>query len=135
MYLDRMIFSRLLVAILCFSFFQGHAQMGFSFDIKKPDQFDDRVLASEKSDSRKFTLPRRVTQNAFTHYNYFYNAKNKLTQILEDAKAMHFDDYTQLLSFYNYSLDETSQNKEQLDSVIYKASTGIVLHDLRNAWI
>ena len=43
--------------------------------------------------------------------------------------------YTELLSFYNYSLDETAANSEQLDSVIYKSTTGIVLHDLRNDWI
>ena len=95
----------------------------------------DRVLGSEKSESKKFTLPRRFTQNTFTHYNYFFNANNKLNQVLEEAKLVHVDDFTELLSFYNYSLDETSQNKEQLDSVIYKSTTGIVLHDLRNDWI
>ncbi len=121
--------------MLCFTFSQGHAQLGFSFDIKKPDQYDDRVLASEKSESKKFSLPRRFTQNNFTHYNYFFNANNKLNQVLEEAKLVHVDDFTELLSFYNYSLDETAANKEQLDSVIYKSTTGIVLHDLRNDWI
>src|SRR6187549_604723 len=135
MYLNRKIPSKLLLLILCFTFFQAHAQQGFSFDIKKPDKFDDRVLASEKSESKKFTLPKRFTSNTFTHYNYFFNANNKLNEVLEIAKAAHFDEYTELLSFYNYSLDETAANKEQLDSVIYKSTTGIVLHDLRNDWI
>ena len=135
MYLNRKIYSTAALFILCFTFSQGHAQLGFSFDIKKPEQYDDRVLGSEKSESKKFTLPRRFTQNTFTHYNYFFNANNKLNQVLEEAKLVHVDDFTELLSFYNYSLDETSQNKEQLDSVIYKSTTGIVLHDLRNDWI
>src|SRR6187549_1141874 len=135
MYLNRKIPSKLLLLILCFTFFQAHAQQGFSFDIKKPDKFDDRVLASEKSESKKFTLPKRFTSNTFTHYNYFFNANNKLNEVLEIAKAAHFDEYTELLSFYNYSLDETAANKEQLDSVIYKSTTGIVLHDLRNDWV
>ncbi len=135
MYLNRKIYSTGLLLILCFTFSQGHAQLGFSFDIKKPEQFDDRVLGSEKSEAKKFTLPRRFTQNTFTHYNYFFNANNKLNQVLEEAKLVHVDDYTELLSFYNYSLDETAANREQLDSVIYKSTTGIVLHDLRNDWI
>ena len=135
MYLNRKIYSKLLILILCFTFFQAHAQQGFSFDIKKPEKYDDRVLGSEKSEAKKFTLPKRFTQNTFTHYNYFFNANNKLNEVLAVAKLAHVDDYTELLSFYNYSLDETAANKEQLDSIIYKATTGIVLHDLRNDWV
>lgn len=135
MHLNKTFFSAALFTILCFTFIQGRSQTGFSFDIKKPEQYDDRVLGSEKSDSKKFTLPRRFLQNTFTHYNYVFNANNKLNQVLEDAKTQHIDDYTELLPFYNYSLDVTAQNKEELDSVIYKANTGIVLHDLRNDWI
>ena len=135
MYLNRKIYSIPLFLILCFTFFQAHSQQGFSFDIKKPEQFDDRVLASEKSESKKFPVTKRFTQNTFTHYNYFFNANNKLNEVLETAKAAHFDDFSQLLSFYNYTLDETAANKEQLDSIIYKSTTGIVLHDLRNDWI
>src|SRR5688572_653553 len=135
MYRSKNIHSTVVFVALCLSFLQGQAQLGFSFDLKKPEQFDDRQLASEKTESKKFTLPRRFTHNNFTHYNYFFNANNKLNLVLEEAKLVHVDDYTELLSFYNYSLDETAANKEQLDSIIYKSTTGIVLHDLRNDWI
>ena len=111
-----------------------HAQLGFSFDIPKPKQYEDRQLRSEKSEQKKFTLPRRFIQNTTTHYNFFFNANNKLNEIIERAKETHQDDYTQLLSFYNYDLDETAKDSTQLDSVIYKATSGIVLHDLRNDW-
>ncbi len=47
----------------------------------------------------------------------------------------HKDDFSQLLPFYNYSLDKTAGDKIELDSVIYKSNTGILTHDLRNAWI
>ena len=127
--------SAALLFFLCFSVLPGYTQQGFSFDIKKPQEYDDRVLGSEKSENKKFTLPRRFIQNNFTHYNYFFNANNKLNEVLEMAKLQHRDDYTELLSFYNYSLDVTAQNKTQLDSIIYKSNTGIVLHDLRNDWI
>ncbi len=135
MYLDRKFYHKLLLAILCFFYFQSHAQLGFSFDIKKPEEYDDRILGSEKSETKKFTLPRRLTQNAFTHYNYAFNAKNKLNLVLENAKAAHFDDYTELLPFYNYTLDQTASDSLELDSIIAKTTTGIVLHDLRNEWI
>jgi len=135
MHRSRNIYSTALFVFLCLTFSQGHAQTGFSFDIKKPEQYDDRVLGSEKSETKKFTLPRRFTQNNFTHYNYFFNANNKLNQVLEEAKLAHVDDYTELLSFYNYSLDVTAADSIQLDSILYKSTTGIVLHDLRNDWI
>src|SRR3989339_656724 len=50
-----------------------------------------------------------------------------------DAKNQHKEDYTQLLPFYNYSLNETA--KGQIDSVIYKCTAGVLLHDLRSDWV
>ncbi len=131
----KFILTSLLLLLFCQIGTPTWAQLGFSFDIKKPTQYDDRQLESEKSDSKKFTLPRRLAQNSFTHYNYFFNAQNKLNDVIEDAKKMHREDYTTLLPFYNYSLDVTAQNKTQLDSIIYKTTTGIVLHDLRSDWV
>lgn len=135
MQLTRNTLSPAIFFILCFTGLSGYAQLGFSFDIKKPRVYDDRVLGSEKSENKKFSLPRRFIHNTFTHHNYFFNANNKLNEILGLAKSQHIDDYTELLSFYNYSLDVTARNKTQLDSVIYKSTTGIVLHDLRNDWV
>ena len=57
-----------------------------------------------------------------------------MNEIIARAKAVHRDDFTQLLSFYNYDLNETAKDSTQLDSLIYKATTGIVLHDLRSDW-
>lgn len=123
-----LVFSLCLVADFC------SAQLGFSFDIPKPKQYENRELRSEKSEQKKFTVPRRFIQNTTTHYNYFFNANNKLNEIIDRAKAVHIDDYSQLLSFYNYDLDVTAADSVQLDSLMYKATTGIVLHDLRSDW-
>jgi len=92
-------------------------------------------LRSEKSDSKKFSVPNRFIQNTVTHYNYYFNANNKLNEVLERAKTEFKDDYAQLLPFYNYSLDVTAKDSIQLDSITYKSSSGIALHDLRNDWI
>ena len=111
-----------------------YGQLGTLFNIKKPEGYEERDLKSEKSDQKKFTLPRRFLQNTFTHYNYFFNANNKLNEIIERAKAANKDDYSLLLPFYNYSLDVTAKDTIQLDSVQYKTQTGIALHDLRSDW-
>jgi len=110
-------------------------QLGIPFDIKKPRQYEDRVLGSEKTDQKKFNAPRRFIQNTVTRYNYFFNANNKLNEIIDRAKQQHQDNFTELLPFYNYSLEVTSQNRNDLDSIISKSTTGIVLHDLRGDWV
>lgn len=111
------------------------AQLGFDLDIKKPEPYENRLLKAERAGKKKFTKYRRFWQNTYTHYNYFFNANNKLNQVIEKAKAAHTDDYSTLLPFYNYSLKITAQDKTELDSIVYKSKTAIVMHDLRNDWI
>ncbi len=102
---------------------------------KKPAQYEEKKLGSEKTSEKKFTLFRRIIQNNVSHYNFYFNAHNKLDHVIESAKIAHKDDYAQLLSFYPYSLDFTAGQKTELDSVIYKATAGILVHDLRTDWV
>ncbi|MER3499116.1 MAG: hypothetical protein C4308_11025 [Chitinophagaceae bacterium] len=131
---NRYIGFCLFIFFLFFFATTSSAQLGLTFNIPKPKQYEDRTLRSEKSEEKKFTAPRRFVQNTTTHYNYFFNANNKLNEIIARAKEAHKDDYTQLLSFYNYDLEQTARDSVQLDSVIYKATSGIILHDLRSDW-
>ena len=101
----------------------------------KPQRYKERKLGSEKTGEKKFTILRRLTQNAYTKYNYHFNANNKLNEVINRAKLAFKDDYTKILPFYNYTLDATATAKDDLDSVIYKCTAGILLHDLRNDWI
>lgn len=110
------------------------AQQGITYDLKKPEKYENRKLGYEKTDETKFKLPRHFIQNTITHYNYYFNTNNKLNEILARAKAQNHDDYTRLLPFYNYSLDVTLRDKRNLDSVIDKVNTAILVHDLRNDW-
>lgn len=112
-----------------------HGQVGVVYDLQKPAKYENRVLASEKSNEGKFRKPRRFIHNTITHYNYYYNANNKLEQVIARAKGQNKDDYARLLPFYNYSLDGTAAQKKELDSVIYKCTAGILIHDTRNDWI
>ncbi|MFT3680356.1 MAG: tetratricopeptide repeat protein [Ferruginibacter sp.] len=117
-----------------------HAQQpGWTIDLlgkeKKPEKFEERKLGSERMAEKKFTIVRRFFQNNYTRYNYFFNANNKINAVLERAKENQADDFTKLLPYFPYSLENTAAQKTELDSVIYKATAGILLHDLRNDWI
>lgn len=130
----------LLISLVCLLFANPtHAQPTWTVDlfgkIKKPTQFENRKLGSEKMADKQFTLPRHVIQNNVTHYNYYFNANNKVNQVVERAKMSNRDDYSRLLSFYSYDLRGTSAQKNDLDSVIATCTAGILLHDLRNDWI
>jgi hypothetical protein len=76
-------------------------QGGLSFDLKKPEKFENKKLGSEKTETKKWTLTRRFTQNGVTKFNWHFNARNKLEAVLERTKMQHKDDYNNLLSFYN----------------------------------
>ncbi len=107
------------------------------YTLVKPRKFENRILASETSNNgKKFKKSRRFIQNTITHYNFYYfDANEKLKGIVSLAKARFRDDYTRLLPFYNYSLDATAAQKRELDSVMYKCTAGILIHDTRNDWI
>ena len=126
---------------LCFAFLWhlSIAQPGWTIDPfgkeKKPEEYENKKLGSEKTADKKFTVTRRIIQNTVSHFNYYFNANNKLNAVIDQAKYGHKDDYARLLPFYPYSLDVTAQQKTELDSVIYKCTAGILLHDLRTDWV
>ena len=135
--MNRLLLSLCTLALLlvthCAIIAQPYATI--DLDKAKPKQYENRLLRSEKTGDKKLTTHKRLFQNTFTHFNYYFNANNKINEIIGRAKAVYKDDFTQLLSFYNYTLDATSRETSELDSVMYKCTAGILLHDLRNDWI
>lgn len=134
--------NRLRLATLLLLFFflapAVHAQLDkitMNLDKDKPAKYKDKILKSEKTGQKKFNIPRRFIQNTVSHYNYFYNANRKIDYVIERARLANQDDYSKLLSYYSYTLDNTASQKIELDSVIYKATAGILLHDLRSDWV
>lgn len=132
------------IVVILFSYFftlsfSAVAQPAWTFDLfgkeKKPEKYEEKLLASEKTATKKFGVVRRFIQNTTSHYNFFFNANNKLNGVIERARISNKDDYSSLLSFYSYSLDNTSAQKTELDSVIYKCTAGVLLHDLRSEWV
>ncbi len=120
-------------------FYTAAAQPGWTIDPfgkeKKPEKYETRKLGSEKTADKKFTASRHFLQNTITHYNYYFNSNNKINAVVERARLSNRDDYSKLLLFYPYSLENTATQKQELDSIIYKSTAGILLHDLRNDWI
>ena len=102
---------------------------------KKPAQYSERMLISEKSGETGFSKPKHFFQNMFTHFNYEFNINQKVNEIIDRAKLLHKDVYTHLLSFYNYSFDDTKNDKIQIDSIMYKVAAEVFLHALRHAWV
>jgi outer membrane protein assembly factor BamD (BamD/ComL family) len=111
------------------------AQPDYDPKLEKPKKYENRSLGYEKTFTKKMGLKRRFVQNTVSHFNFNFNAQQKLDAVVRAAQQSHVDDFTQLLPFYNYSPNKTAAAKTDLDSVIYKATAGIVLHDLRNDWI
>ena len=104
------------------------------YRLNKPQKYEDRTLGYEKTTTTKWAVPRAFIQNTITHYNFYFNTNNKLNEILARAKASFHDDYTQLLPFYNYTIETTAKDKRNLDSVLDKVNSAILLRDMRNSW-
>ncbi|MDB5232125.1 MAG: tetratricopeptide repeat protein [Chitinophagaceae bacterium] len=123
--------------VFCFLIFNLalYAQSNSTLELSnKPKAYENRQLRAEKTGQKKLTAPGRFFQNTFTRYNYYFNANNKLALIIDQAQTAFREDYSTLLPFYNYTLDATAANQNELDSVIYKSVSGILLHDLRSDW-
>lgn len=134
---------RIILSFLFIASFTLHADLAkgqldrLKFDLQKekPEQFRNRKLRSERTGEKKFTIPAKFVQNTVSHYNYYFNGNEKIKSVIERARMSQKDDYTRLLPYYSYSLDNTAAAKTDLDSVIQAATAGILLHDLRTNWV
>ena len=78
---------------------------------------------------------RRVFQNAFTHYNYYYNANKKMEEALVNMQRTKNENYDSLINLYPFDPNKDSAKlKGDMDTIIRKASVGIQIHDPRVKW-
>ncbi|SFD06359.1 Tetratricopeptide repeat-containing protein [Chitinophaga sp. CF118] len=96
---------------------------------------EDRRPPSEKLLEKKWTIKRKIVQNTLARYNYYYHANKKLQDISHAVARQGQDNYNYLLPFYPYSLQSLGLSKNDLDSVIEKASINIQIRDPRSKWI
>ena len=125
----------LIVVFLIFSL-SGTAQPFSTIDLSKlkPEEHRKKIFRSEKTTTDELNKFSLFLQNLYSQYNFLFNANDQMKRLLEEAKKSHQDDYSKLLTFYPYDVQALSQNK-YLDTVVEKATTGIIMHDLRSKWV
>jgi len=116
---NRVFLLAALFALLTFHANRVFAQPAWTVDLldkegNKPAQYEDKQLGSEKAADKKFTRFRHFVQNTIVHFNYYYDANNRINLVIEEATLANHDDYSQLLSFYPYSLSNTLNYKKDL---------------------
>lgn len=91
--------------------------------------------SNEKMLRKKWTLPRKVIQNTFTRYNYYYNANLKMEEALANMQIIASKNYDSLIALYPFNPDvDSGKLGADMDSIISKASLGIQIHDPRSKW-
>lgn len=106
-------------------------KLALELKIKKKRQ----AWSNEKMLKKKWSKPRRVIQNTFTHYNYYYNANRKMDEAMANVQLIKKDNYDSLLTLLAFDPDKDSTRLlADMDSVIQKTSLGIQIHDPRTKW-
>ncbi|OSZ78953.1 hypothetical protein CAP35_12100 [Chitinophagaceae bacterium IBVUCB1] len=106
-------------------------QLAFELKIKKKQ----KAYTNEKMLKKRWSVPRRIVQNTFTHYNYYFNADRKMDEAIANMLRTKKDNYDSLLALFPFNPDKDSAMlSADMDSIIYKASIGIQLHDPRTKW-
>ena len=85
---------------------------------------------------RRWSPFRRLTQNSFTHYNYYYNSNKKMDEALVNMQRQRKENYDSLIGLYpfNPNKDPLRMMSADMDSIIRKVSIGIQIHDPRVKW-
>ncbi len=97
---------------------------------KKQDKY-----TNEDMRKKKWTLPRKVIQNTFTRYNYYFNANRKMEEAIENMVRSGTDNYDSLIALFPFDPDRDSMKlASDMDTIIHKASVGIQIHDPRSKW-
>lgn len=97
---------------------------------KKQDKY-----TNEDMRKKSWSLPRKVIQNTFTRYNYYFNADKKMDEAIANMVRSNTDNYDSLLALFPFDPDRDSMKlMSDMDTIIRKASVGIQIHDPRAKW-
>ncbi|RYG49273.1 MAG: tetratricopeptide repeat protein, partial [Chitinophagaceae bacterium] len=106
-------------------------ELAFQLKIKKKRE----VFSNEKMLKKKWSVPRKIIQNTYTRYNYYFNADRKMDEALDNMQRMRKENYDSLLALFPFDPDRDSTAlAPDMDSIIQKASVGIQIHDPRTKW-
>lgn len=106
-------------------------QLALELKIKKKHQ----AWNNEKMLKKKWSAPRRLIQNTFTRYNYYFNTDKKMDEALDNMLRMSKENYDSTIALFPFDPDkDSSKLAPDMDSIIQKASLGIQIHDPRTKW-
>jgi tetratricopeptide (TPR) repeat protein len=84
---------------------------------------------------KKWSPVRSVTQNAFTHYNYYFNANRKMDEALLNMQRARRENFDTLIALFPFDPNkDSSLMSADMDSIVHKVSVGIQIHDPRVKW-
>lgn len=106
-------------------------QMALELKVKKKRE----AWSNEKMLKKKWSIPRRIVQNTFTRYNYFFNARNKMNEALRNMQRTRKENYDSVIALFPFDPNRDSTLlASDMDSIIQKTSVGIQIHDPRTKW-
>lgn len=84
---------------------------------------------------KKWSPLRRLLQNSFTHYNYYFNANKKMEEAMMNMQRTQKENYDSLIGLYSFDPNrDSSLLSADMDSIVRKVSVGIQIHDPRVKW-
>ncbi len=106
-------------------------QFALEAKIKKKHE----AWSNEQMLKKKWSLKRKIVQNTFTRYNYYYNANRKMDEALANMQRIRRDNYDSLIDLYPFDPNRDSTIlSSDMDSILHKVSVGIQIHDPRVKW-
>lgn len=106
-------------------------QLALELKIKKQHE----AWSNEKMLKKKWSLKRKVIQNTFTRYNYYFNANRKMDEALANMQRVKKENYDSLIELYPFNPNNDSTLlASDMDSILHKVSVGIQIHDPRTKW-
>lgn len=106
-------------------------QLALELKIKKQHE----AWSNEKMLKKKWTLKRKIIQNTFTRYNYYFNANRKMEEALANMQRVKKENYDSLIELYPFNPNRDSTLlASDMDSILHKISVGIQIHDPRSKW-
>lgn len=102
-------------------------------DLKRKKKQD--AWSNEKMLKKKWGFVRKNSQNIFTRYNYYFNARNKMLEAQNNMKNRKKDNYEELIDLFPFDpIKDSTVFASDMDTIIRKVSVGIQIHDPRTKW-
>lgn len=84
---------------------------------------------------KRWGFRRRIFQNTYTRYNYYYNATNKIKEAENNMYISKIDNFDSMLSLYPYDpASNPTMFANDMDSLAKRLAIGIQIHDPRSKW-